>query len=136
MRMSRSPAVKAYFVNLMWQPCETMGFSASDHVRAIYDHAGAGLLEYAVVNTGPVPSSLRKKYARQQVKPVEVDFEKLEGMGLHVVAGNLLLESAKIRHNPDAVAAVALQLAREGRLRELRRQLGTGHPMKLLWKRN
>jgi uncharacterized cofD-like protein len=132
----RSQAVKAYFVNLMWQPCETMGFSASDHVRAIYDHAGAGLLEYAVVNTGPVPSSLRKKYARQQVKPVEVDFEMLEGMGLHVVAGNLLLESAKIRHNPDAVAAVAMQLAREGRLRELRRQLGAGHPMKLLWKRN
>jgi uncharacterized cofD-like protein len=132
----RSTAVKAYFVNLMWQPCETMGFSASDHVRAINDHAGAGLLEYAVVNTGPVPSSLRKKYARQQVKPVEVDFEMLEGMGLHVVAGNLLLESAKIRHNPDAVAAVAMQLAREGRLRELRRQLGMGHPMKLLWKRN
>ena len=132
----RSQAVKAHFVNLMWQPCETMGFSASDHVRAIYDHAGAGLMEYAVVNTGPAPSSLRKKYARQQVKPVEVDFEKLEGMGLHVVAGNLLLESAKIRHNPDAVAAVAMQLAREGRLRELRRQLGMDHPMKLLWKRN
>jgi uncharacterized cofD-like protein len=132
----RSQAVKAYFVNLMWQPCETMGFSASNHVRAIYDHAGEGLLEYAVVNTGAVPSSLRKKYARQQVKPVEVDFEALEGMGLHVVAGNLLLESAKIRHNPDAVAAVAMQLAREGRLRELRRQLGMDHPMKLLWKRN
>src|SRR5438132_1376437 len=31
-----SPAVKAYFVNLMWQPGETTDFSASDHVRAIY----------------------------------------------------------------------------------------------------
>jgi uncharacterized cofD-like protein len=132
----RSPAVKAYFVNLMWQPCETMSFSASDHVRAIYDHAGAGLVEYAVVNTGPVRSSLRKKYARQQVQPVEVDFEKLESMGLEIVAGNLLLESATVRHNPEAVAAVAVQLAREGRIRQLRRQLATGSPMNLLWKRN
>ena len=132
----RSPAVKAYFVNLMWQPCETMGFSASDHVRAIYDHAGAGLIEYAVVNTGPVRSSLRKKYARQQVQPVEIDFETLDGMDLDVVTGNLLLEGATVRHNPEAVAAVALQLAREGRLRQLRSQLASGSPMKLLWKRN
>src|SRR6266849_4214315 len=29
----RSPAIKAYFVNLMWQPGETMSFRASDHVR-------------------------------------------------------------------------------------------------------
>src|SRR6266699_500023 len=40
----RSPAVKAYFVNLMWQPGETMSFRASDHVRAICNHAGEGLL--------------------------------------------------------------------------------------------
>jgi len=79
---------------------------------------------------------LRKKYARQQVQPVEVDFEALEGMGLEVVAGNLLQESATVRHNPDAVATVALQLAREGRLRQLRRQLAVDNPMNLLWKRN
>ena len=35
----RSPAIKAYFVNLMWQPGETVNFSASDHIRAIHKHA-------------------------------------------------------------------------------------------------
>jgi uncharacterized cofD-like protein len=129
----RSPAIKAYFVNLMWQPCETMNFSASDHVRAIDEHAGPGLLDYAVVNTGLVRPSLRKKYARQQVKPVEVDFEALSSMGLEVVTGNLLLESATVRHNPEAVGSIALQLARQGRLR---RRLGSGSSMKLIWKRN
>ena len=119
----RSAAVKAHVVNLMWQPGETMNFKASDHIQAIRDHGGDGLVEYAVVNTGLIRSSLRKKYARQQVKPVEVDFEALADMGLEVVASNLLLESAKIRHNPDLVAAVAVQLAREGRLRQLRRRL-------------
>src|SRR5215831_6831420 len=39
----RSPAVKAYFVNLMWQPGETMDFRASDHIRAINKHAGGKL---------------------------------------------------------------------------------------------
>src|SRR3989441_7946039 len=44
----RSPAVKAYFVNLMWQPGETMNYRASDHLRAIYSHSGEGLIDYVV----------------------------------------------------------------------------------------
>src|SRR5882724_1765528 len=36
----RSRALRAYFVNLMWQPGETIGFRASDHVDAIHRHAG------------------------------------------------------------------------------------------------
>ncbi len=36
-----SPAVKACFVNLMWQPGETIDFRASDHIQAIRKHAGA-----------------------------------------------------------------------------------------------
>ena len=128
----KSQAVKAYFVNLMWQPGETMNYSASAHIRAICDHGGLGLIDYAVVNTAPIRSALLQKYARQSVDPVEADFDALSAMGLEVVAGDLLLESATVRHNPDAVASVALQLAREGRLR---RQLGSNKSMKLLWKR-
>jgi uncharacterized cofD-like protein len=126
----RSTAVKAYFVNLMWQPGETMNFRASDHVRAICDHAGKGLIEYAVVNVGSARPSLRKKYARQQARPVEVDRDRLEELGVEVVEGDLLHESEKIRHDPAKVAAVALQLAGEGRMR--RWYAGK----KKLWKRN
>src|SRR5579864_4424139 len=51
----RSPAVKVYFVNLMWQPGETTDFRASDHIRAIHKHAGGKLLDYAVINIRPIP---------------------------------------------------------------------------------
>src|SRR5208282_4761882 len=47
----RSRALKAYFVNLMWQPGETIGFRASDHVSALNRHAGGDLIDVAVVNT-------------------------------------------------------------------------------------
>ena len=117
----RSPAIKAYFVNLMWQPGETMSFRASDHIRAIYNHSGRGLLDYVIVNIGSVRPALRKKYARQQVEPVEVDFEALARLGVEVVTGKLLHESATVRHSPDLVAAVALQLAHKGRQRRLER---------------
>src|SRR5579872_1108366 len=41
----RSRAMKAYFVNLMWQPGETIGFRASDHVEALLRHAGKPFLD-------------------------------------------------------------------------------------------
>jgi len=112
-----SRAMKAYFVNLMWQPGETMQFTASDHVRAINEHIDGPLLDYVVVNTRPVRAKLKRKYAEAAARPVEVDYDRLKAMGLEVIAGNLLLESEKVRHNPDAIASVAIQLAREGRLR-------------------
>ncbi|MEK7409695.1 MAG: uridine diphosphate-N-acetylglucosamine-binding protein YvcK [Acidobacteriota bacterium] len=115
-----SPAVKAYFVNLMWQPGETLRFTAADHVAAIHQHAGANLLEYVVVNTRPMRGPLLQRYARRGALPVENDLERLGAMGLTVVARDLLQEMAKIRHEPAATAAVAVELALEGRRRRQR----------------
>jgi uncharacterized cofD-like protein len=115
--IQRSPAVKAYFVNLMWQPGETTGFTAADHVAAIYKHARAKLLDYVVVNTRPIGESLRRKYSGQRAQPVANDLDRLAAMGLTIIGRDLLEESEKVRHNPGAIAAVALELAAEGRRR-------------------
>jgi uncharacterized cofD-like protein len=112
-----SPAVKAYFVNLMWQPGETMHFTAADHVEAIYRHAGEGWLDYVIVNTRPVSEELRARYARRRAQPVEIDFDRLERLGVKVLARDLLQEGDKVRHDPAATAQVALELAAEGRRR-------------------
>jgi uncharacterized cofD-like protein len=115
----QSRAIKAYFVNLMWQPGETMDFTASDHVRALDRHAGGRLVDYVVLNNQPIAASLRRRYARQQAMPVQNDFDTLFGMGLKIMAGNLLVnEDNKVRHNPEEAAAVALKLALEGRHRK------------------
>ncbi|MBK9167020.1 MAG: YvcK family protein [Bryobacterales bacterium] len=129
----RSRAVTAYYVNLMWQPGETMRFSAADHIRAIYRHSGEGLLDYVVANAREIPAAQQRRYARQQVRPVDLDLDALGGLGVDVVAGNFLAEGVKIRHNPEAAAAVAVQLAREGRLR---RELAATEAERSLWKAN
>ncbi len=113
----RSPAVKAYFVNLMWQPGETSHFTASDHVQAIHRHAGGKLLDYAVINTQEIGQALRRRYAREQSSPVENDFDQIGAMGVNVVCGDLVQQSGLVRHNPAAIAAIAVELAREGRRR-------------------
>jgi len=110
----KSRAVKACFVNLMSQPGETTDFRASDHVRAIQRHGGK-LLDYAVVNIQPIASAGKKRYARQEAKPIENDVESLFAMGLKVMAGSLALVTEKVRHDPARTAAMAVKLAREGR---------------------
>jgi len=112
----RSPAVKAYFVNLMWQPGETARFKASDHIRTIERHGGK-LLDYAVLNTRPIKPSLRRRYAQEQSMPVENDIDQITALGVNVVCGDLLHESKMVRHDPEFIAAIAMRLAMEGRLR-------------------
>jgi uncharacterized cofD-like protein len=111
----RSHALRAYFVNLMWQPGETIGFLASDHVAAINRHAGFNLFDVVVVNTRSISPRQRRKYAAEEVQSVVNDIDRLAGMGLHVVTADLLGEGEIVRHDPRATAEVAMELARRGR---------------------
>jgi len=113
-----SPALKCYFVNLMWQPGETDEFRASDHVRVLHRHGGGKFLDYAVVNVRSITSALRKRYARLDAMPVENDIDALLKMGLKVMAGNLSSDADKVRHDPAETAAVVMRLAGEGRRRK------------------
>jgi uncharacterized cofD-like protein len=114
----RSPAVKVYFVNMMWQPGETNGFTASDHIRTLHRHAGGKLLDYAVINIRPIPSAVKKRYARESALPVENDLDRILSLGVKVMAGKLAQLSEKVRHDPVATAAVVIKLAQEGRQRK------------------
>lgn len=121
----RSPAMKVYFGNLMWQPGETIDFSASQHVEAIHWHAKRNLVECVVLNTAPIPLTLRKRYARANVRPVENDFTRLTKMGVKVVTAELISEEAtppkKIRHDPAALARVVIDLASRSRAHQLKK---------------
>lgn len=120
--IERSNAITAYFVNLMWQPGETMNFTASQHLDALDTHAGRRLIDCVVVNTSPIAPQLKRRYARNRVKPVENDFEELEKRGVKIVTADLTARSPgeKIRHDPDALAEVVLELASRSRAQQVR----------------
>jgi uncharacterized cofD-like protein len=113
----QSRALKTYFVNLMTQPGETINFSASDHVQAVYAHAGGSLLDSVVLSTSRISSALRRRYAELNSLPIENDIPLLEEMGLEVIGADLLQKGRKVRHNPDAIAKVAFDLAVNARKR-------------------
>jgi uncharacterized cofD-like protein len=113
----RSKAAKAYFTNLMWQPWETMSYSAADHIDAIHAHGGLGTIERVILNTTPLTGSQRRLYAAEKVFPVELDTPRIEEMGLRVIGRPLLAKGTKVRHDSMAIARVAMELAGESRVR-------------------
>ena len=111
----RSRALKAYFVNLMWQPGETIGFRASDHVAAINRHAGGGLIDVAVVNTRSITARQRRKYAVEEAQSVLNDADRLSAMAWKLVARRCLntgiatlRTSSSETLNRPSIAAIAL----------------------------
>lgn len=122
----KSGALKACFVNLMTQPGETTNFKASDHVRAIVDHAGRGIIDCAVVNNTRISATVRSAYAAENSMPTENNLELIQRMGIEAIGADLVMRSHdagnhRARHNPAAVARVAIDLAVRGRRRRLAR---------------
>jgi len=115
----KSAARKVYFVNLMWQAGETVGFTAADHVEALHRHSGPAVTDTIVINTRPITGSRRRRYAAQRLNPVPNDYARLHALGVRVVSRNLLARGEKIRHSPEATAAVAVELAQEARASRL-----------------
>lgn len=120
-----SPAMKVYFVNLMWQPGETIDLAASEHVEAIHNHADCKLIDCVVVNAEAIPARLQKKYARANVQPVVNDFTRLTKMGVKVVTADLIGEEGavhqKIRHDSEKLARIVVDLASRSRAHQTRK---------------
>lgn len=124
----KSEALTACIINLMWQPGETTGFSASDHIRQILEHAGLSdrrhrLIDFAIVNTEPIADELLISYARNRAMQVANDIEQLRRFGLDVVGLPLLASGRKVRHDPEKLARVVVELAKKGRRQILRKYL-------------
>jgi len=126
--IAESPALKVYFVNLMSQPGETIGFSASDHVQAIHAHCRRRLIDVCVVNTGRIRGKVLESYRRRAARVVENDTEKLRALGVQVHEADLVRmqgvrPAAKIRHDANSIAAVAVELAQRAGARNHKIQM-------------
>lgn len=98
--LKASKAAKIYICNVMTQPGETDGYTASDHVEALLQHAGAGIVDYVLVNGQPVAKSLQSVYANQGAAPVEADVERIEKLGVKAFRADVISESDVVRHDP------------------------------------
>lgn len=117
-----SPAVKVFVCNLMTQANESLGLSAADHIRAIYDHAKCELFDYALINNAPAPEELRAKYAQEGQEQIAIDIDRIHKLGVKSVLGNYLdvyrrTENGALvaRHNTQRVAEDLIKIGTQAR---------------------
>jgi uncharacterized cofD-like protein len=101
----RSSAVKIYVCNVMTQPGETDCFKASDHIRAIVQHAGGRkLFTHVLVNKMRPAADVLAKYEKYGQKFVEPDLDQIRSMGYTPWIGNYISETAIVRHDSGRLA--------------------------------
>jgi uncharacterized cofD-like protein len=105
-----SAAIKVYICNLMTQANESLGRTAADHIRALYEHAGCRLFDYALINRQPASEELKVKYSLESASQIVVDLEAIEALGVCPVLGDFLSEDGVARHDTDQLAKDLLEL--------------------------
>jgi len=113
-----SGATKVYICNLMTQANESLGRTAADHIRALNDHAGGQIFDYALINRIPASEELKAKYALEGASQIEVDLEAIEQLGVCPVLGDHLYEDTVARHNFERVAQDLMEIAVQAPSRE------------------
>jgi uncharacterized cofD-like protein len=105
--IAASSAVKIYVCNVMTQPGETDGMTASDHVEALIENAGEKICDYAIVNDEP-PSKLREVYAKEGQIPVTADVDRIRELGVTPVRAQMISETVNVRHDPEKLGEQVL----------------------------
>jgi uncharacterized cofD-like protein len=109
--LKTSPALKLFIGNLMTQPRETIGLTASQHIEALYRHLSTGpFFDHALLNSEPISESMLQKYAREGAGPVVNDLADLQRLGLTVHLRPLHQEATLVRHHPVKLAEAILEV--------------------------
>lgn len=99
----KSNAKKIYVCNIMTQPGETDNYAVSDHINALYKHAGSNKLIDAVLVNNVLPKNMADKYEQCGQMPVVLDRYNVH---VDIVEKKLIEESKEglVRHSSNRVA--------------------------------
>jgi len=108
-----SHALKVYVGNLMTQANESLGLTASQHIEALFTHAGGKFFDHALLNETPIPAEMQERYAAEGAEPIAIDLDAVRALGVEPVLGNYLAAGDVARHDADRIAHDLMQLLSE-----------------------
>ena len=112
--INSTKAMKIYVCNIMTQQGETIGYSLSEHIKAINCHGNRAPIDYAIANTGEIPQALLEKYKTEDASPVLIDYDIIADMGIKVIEGDFVnIENGYLRHDYNKLAEQIFKLLNE-----------------------
>ncbi|MDD5621094.1 MAG: YvcK family protein [Candidatus Pacebacteria bacterium] len=116
--VKKSKAIKIYVCNLMTRNGQTSDFTVKVFAEKIEKYLGCKL-DYVIFNTKIPDSSLLKKYSLEgeKITAIDMGLDKKKFIGADLISRKLpkisnqdMLKRTLIRHNPDKLAKIILEL--------------------------
>ena len=109
--IKESKAIKIYVNNIMTEPGQTDDYSVQDHIKAIIEHCGDGLIDYCIYDTGEVIPEYIKIYNKEGADLVEQKINDPAVKRIKFIKKNIsTIMDDKIRHDPYLIAESAITL--------------------------
>ena len=116
--IQESDGLKVYVANVMTQEGETEGYTASDHIAALFAHSAAGLFDLCLTNSSPIPKGVAARYAEEGAELLKCDVEACAKPGVEVVNRPVAtVENGYVRHHPGHLARELILLHAERSVR-------------------
>jgi uncharacterized cofD-like protein len=110
--IERSHGKKFYVCNIMTQPGETDGMSASDHVRSLLEATQRKLFDFALINVQQ-PRRLLHAYELEGAHQVAPDVDRVASFSVAPITGKFVSETQQVRHDARRLAQTILKLVVE-----------------------
>lgn len=113
--LKKSRARKIYVSNIMTQPGETDGYTLSDHVNALREHAGVDF-DYILVDRSKLDPRVLARYAVSGAHPVIDDLASGYSGSAETIGAKFVSASHYARHDSRKLARAIMRVA-QGRRR-------------------
>lgn len=106
-----SKTVKLYVCNIMTEPGLTDNYSVADHINAIVEHCGEGLIDYCLYDTGEVIPEYIKKYNLDGAELVEQDLSDIKDKKIKFIKEDMsVIKDDFVRHNSMLIADTLIKI--------------------------
>ena len=111
--IKESKAFKVYVSNIMTEYGQTDEYTLSDHLNAIEEYVGKGIVDYCIYDTGEIIPEYIHKYNLKGADIVIPDTNKCRELGVNLVQRDLSkidTDGEHVIHDPDVIATAIIQL--------------------------
>lgn len=116
--IQKSDGLKIYVCNVMTQEGETEGYTASDHIAALFKHSVPKLFGLCLTNSSPIPRGVAARYAQEGAELIRCDRERCAELGVEIINRPIAtVENGFVRHDPGHLARELILLQAERSVR-------------------
>lgn len=110
--IKKSKAVKVFVSNIMTEVGQTDNYSLSDHINALHEHAGKGIIDYCIASDSDIMPEYIRMYNKKNSDVIDIDKAKIKSTGVKLAVEDMSVvdENGKIRHDSLKLAKAIINI--------------------------